>query len=152
MAEKEEDKGFSVKDRRFFSETGESRPAEEKTAAGVGEEKEETPGREEPKKEKAGKPDGEKPKEAQKEYAYPEVNFSYFVLSLHTSALFHFGDFQDPASGETEKNIGAAKQTIDILAMLKEKTAGNLSENERHLLDSVLFELRMRFVKESGRS
>ncbi|HOP35568.1 MAG TPA: DUF1844 domain-containing protein, partial [Syntrophales bacterium] len=152
MAEKEEDKGFSVKDRRFFSETGESRPAEEKTAAGGGEEKEETPGREEPKKEKAGKPDGEKPKEAQKEYAYPEVNFSYFVLSLHTSALFHFGDFQDPASGETEKNIGAAKQTIDILAMLKEKTAGNLSENERHLLDSVLFELRMRFVKESGRS
>jgi len=152
MAEKEEDKGFSVKDRRFFSETGESRPVEEEKEAGGRAAKEETPGREEPKKERAGKPAGEKLKEAQEEYTYPEVNFSYFVLSLHTSALFHFGDFQDPDSGETEKNIEAAKQTIDILAMLKEKTAGNLSENERHLLDSVLFELRMRFVKESGRS
>ncbi len=152
MAEKEDDKGFSVKDRRFFSDTGEPRPAGEEKEAGGGAAKEEKPGREKPVKDTAGKPDGEKPEAEKKEYAYPEVNFSYFVLSLHTSALFHFGDFQDPASGETEKNVGAAKQTIDILAMLKEKTAGNLSENERHLLDSVLFELRMRFVKESGRS
>jgi hypothetical protein len=79
----------------------------------------------------------------------PEINFPTFLLSLHTSVLFHFGDFQDPATGKTARNLPAAKQTIDILAMLKEKTEGNLDKDEQNLLDGILYELRMRYMKES---
>lgn len=147
MSEKEDDKGFSVKDRRSFSESGEPRAGEgekiskekEEKAREEGQEKNDQPGERK-----------EKPEEGKRGFAYPEINFSHFVLSLHTTALFHFGDFQDPSSGETAKNLQAAKETIDILSMLKEKTGGNLTQNEQHLLDSVLFELRMRYVKESG--
>ncbi|MBT8489579.1 MAG: DUF1844 domain-containing protein [Deltaproteobacteria bacterium] len=79
----------------------------------------------------------------------PEINFATFLLSLHTSVLYHFGDFQDPATGETARNLPAAKQTIDILAMLKGKTTGNLDEDEQSLVDGILYELRMRYMKES---
>jgi len=145
MTEKEEDKGFSVKDRRIFSESGEPRAEEgEKEIR-----KEKSKAEEQAKQDQPGQQAG-KQAEDKRDFAYPEVNFSHFVLSLHTSALYHFGDFQDPSSGETEKNLQAAKQTIDILSMLKEKTAGNLTENEQRLLEGALFELRMRFVKESG--
>lgn len=148
MAEKEEDKGFSVKDRRMFSPDGEAR--EEASPKEAGEERrKETPGRRE-EQEKGGKKDGGERKEKRAETPWPEMNFSGFILSLHTSALFHFGDFQDPASGEKKIDLDAAKQTIDILSMLKEKTRGNLTENEQRLVDGALFELRMRYVKEKG--
>jgi hypothetical protein len=77
-----------------------------------------------------------------------EVNFASFVLSLSTSAMYHFGDFPDPVSKKAERNLAAAKQTIDILTMLKDKTEGNLDEGEKSLIDGMLFELRMRYVKE----
>ena len=64
--------------------------------------------------------------------------------------MFHFGDFPDPVSKKAERNLAAAKQTIDILGMLQTKTTGNLDENEKSLLDGLLFELRMRYVKEKG--
>ena len=57
-------------------------------------------------------------------------------------------DFPDPATKKSQRNLAAAKQTIDILSILKTKTEGNLDENEKQLLDGVLYELRMRFVKE----
>ena len=142
MAEKEEDKGFSVKDRRMFSQEGEVR--EDRVPEAAGEERTEGPS---PRREAPG--EGGKEEEKQ-ETSWPEMNFSGFVLSLHTSALFHFGDFQDPGSGERKVDLDAAKQTIDILSMLKEKTAGNLTENEQRLVDGALFELRMRYVKEKG--
>jgi hypothetical protein len=69
---------------------------------------------------------------------------------LSTSALFHFGDFPDPEGGKTEKNLPAAKQTIDILDMLNEKTKGNLNENENNLIQGALYELKMRYVKEKA--
>lgn len=72
------------------------------------------------------------------------------MLSLSTSALYQFGDFPDPVSKKTEKNLTGVKQTIDILGMLKEKTEGNLNDTEKELIDGVLFELRMRYVKEKG--
>jgi Domain of unknown function (DUF1844). len=62
--------------------------------------------------------------------------------------MYHFGDFPDPVSKETRRDLAAAKQTIDILNMLKEKTEGNLDDREKELLDGILFELRMRYVKE----
>jgi hypothetical protein len=73
--------------------------------------------------------------------------FSGFVLSLVTTAAVHFGDYPDPVSGESKApNLEGAKQMIDILTMLEQKTRGNLTAQERSLLEQVLYELRMRFV------
>ena len=76
------------------------------------------------------------------------ISFTQFVLSLGTTAAVHFGDLPDPASGSTgESNLLAAAQVIDLLAMLQEKTSGNLDPAEAKLLDDLLFDLRMRFVQ-----
>jgi hypothetical protein len=80
--------------------------------------------------------------------AMPKVDFSTFVLSLGTTALYQMGLVSDPASGETvEADPLVAQQTVDTLEMLREKTRGNLDEEERKLIDSLLYELRMRFVE-----
>ena len=133
----EEKKGFVIKDKRIFDESGtartEERPAvetEEKTV----EDKQEN---------------GRQGEKGEDEYQ-PEVNFYNFLISLSTSAFFHLGDFPDPATNKAEKNIPAAKQVIDTLSMLKVKTEGNLDQNEKNLLEGILYELRMRYVKEKG--
>ena len=136
MAEDKKGSGFVVKDKRLFTESGEAKPTEEQA----------TPAAEEPKP---------VPPEAaqsgkEKEPDYPPINFTNFVLSLSTSALFHFGDFPDPESGKTQKNLPAAKQTIDILDMLNEKAKGNLNENETNLIQGILYELKLRYVKEKA--
>ena len=78
----------------------------------------------------------------------PEIDFSTFVLSLSTSALYQMGLVPDP-DGETigEPNKIVAQHTIDTLGMLQRKTRGNLDEEEQKLLESLLYELRMHFVK-----
>jgi hypothetical protein len=75
------------------------------------------------------------------------ISFMAFVLSLAHTAAVHFGDVPDPVSGAREANVPAAQQMIDILALIEEKTRGNLTAEERQLLDQVLFELPMRFVE-----
>jgi hypothetical protein len=136
MAEDKKGPGFVVKDKRLFTEAGEAKSTEEQA----------TPAAEEPKP--------VPPEAAQsgkgKEPDYPPINFTNFVLSLSTSALFHFGDFPDPESGKTQKNLPAAKQTIDILDMLNEKAKGNLNENETNLIQGILYELKLRYVKEKA--
>ena len=75
------------------------------------------------------------------------ISFAAFVLSMAHTAAVHFGDMPDPISGKGgEANLPAAGQMIDILALIEEKTRGNLTAEERQLLDQVLFELRMRYV------
>ena len=76
------------------------------------------------------------------------LSFVAFVLSLaHTTAV-HLGDAPDPASGEpSPPNLAAASQMIDILSLLEQKTRGNLTAEERQLLEQVLYELRLRFVE-----
>lgn len=82
------------------------------------------------------------------ERAPSQVTFLGFVLSLAHTAAVHFGDAPDPASGKMhEPNLDVAQQMIDILALLEEKTRGNLTLEERQLLDQILFELRMRYVE-----
>jgi len=82
----------------------------------------------------------------------PGISFPAFVLSLAHTAAVHFGDVPDPVTGKPgEVNLPAAQQMIDILALLEEKTRGNLTAEERQLLEQILFELRMRYV-EGGRS
>jgi hypothetical protein len=78
----------------------------------------------------------------------PKIDFSTFVISLGTSAMYHMGVVGDPARGEPpQKNLALARQTIDTLEMLAEKTRGNLGEQESKLMESLLYELRMRFVE-----
>jgi hypothetical protein len=75
------------------------------------------------------------------------VSFTGFVISLTTNAAVHFGDYPDPMSGELKApNLQGASQIIEILAMLELKTRGNLTAQERSLLEQVLYDLRMRFV------
>jgi hypothetical protein len=124
--------GFTVKDRRAFDSDGKVREPSEKA--------EETPEKTQ-----------EKPKEETTEKAppLPEVNFSSFLLSLSSSVLLHLGEIPDPQSGGKKKDLLLAKQSIDILTLLKEKTEGNLTEEEKNLLENLLYDLRMRFVKAS---
>lgn len=78
----------------------------------------------------------------------PKVDFGTFLLSLGTSALFHLGLIADSESGEkTEPNLPLARQTIDAIEMLQDKTRGNLEEEEEKLLQNLLTELRIRFVE-----
>lgn len=130
MEEKKKDSGFVVKDKRHFGESAEDKPQEEMKTAATEEKNEKT--------EQA----------MDNEANYPPVNFTNFVLSLSTSALFHFGDFAEVEGAAPQKNLQAAKQTIDILDMLHEKTKGNLDKNESSLIQGVLYELKMRYVKE----
>ena len=83
----------------------------------------------------------------------PPVDFATFVLSLGSSALLHLGELDEPTSGAKPKvDLGLAKHTIDVLAMLQEKPKGNLSSAEGSLLENLLFDLRLRFVETSGGS
>src|SRR3954462_5460471 len=79
------------------------------------------------------------------------LSFTAFVLSLASTAAIHLGDLPDPATGAPGKiNLEGAAQMIEILALLDQKTRGNLTAEERQILEQVLYELRMRFVEASG--
>jgi len=133
----ENEKGFTVKDRRAFS-PGEATAAEEKPAA------EEAP---------TGKPAAAEARpepQAERTAPLPQINFPTFVASLNASALVHLGVIEDPVSGKAEKNLPMAKQTIDIISMLQQKTAGNLTPDEDGMLKSILYDLRILYVKEKG--
>jgi hypothetical protein len=78
------------------------------------------------------------------------LSFTAFVLSLASTAAIHFGDLPDPVSGErTALNLDGAAQMIEILSLLDQKTRGNLTAEERQMLEQLLYELRMRFVEAS---
>jgi len=83
----------------------------------------------------------------------PALSFTAFVVSLATTAAIHLGDVADPATGERpEVNLEGAGQMIEILSLLDEKTRGNLTAEERQILEQVLYELRLRFVEVSGQA
>jgi hypothetical protein len=75
------------------------------------------------------------------------VTFSTFLLGLSTQALLHLGEVPNPASGQVETDLIAAKQVIDILGMIEAKTRGNLDQAEQGLAESVLYDLRIRYVE-----
>ena len=79
--------------------------------------------------------------------AFPPVDFHTFVLSLGSSALLHLGEIENPNDGVSQKDLPLAKHTIDILVMLEEKTKGNLSTAEERLMESLLYDLRLRYVE-----
>ena len=88
--------------------------------------------------------------EASGDFCLPELNFSTFVISLNASALVHLGVIDDPATGQKSKNLTMAKQTIDTLSMLEKKTQGNLSQDEQDMLQNILYDLRIIYVREKG--
>ncbi len=77
----------------------------------------------------------------------PVLDFATFVLSLSHSALMHLGEAPHPESEKVERNLPLAKQTIDLIGMIEEKTKGNLSGEEERLLGQILSDLRMRYVE-----
>jgi hypothetical protein len=82
------------------------------------------------------------------EYPPHEMNFTTFVMGLSTQALMHLGEIADPEAPHAP-DLGAAKQMIDLLGILREKTTGNLEPAEEQLLSSMLYDLRMRYVEVS---
>lgn len=136
--EKKEGKGFTVQDRRRFSETGDSRDdAPASTDAG---DKIETKATEDSTSQSPGKAE-------EQQTALPEINFSTFVISLSTQALMHLGEIANPLTGKVEPDRTVAKQMIDIIGMLREKTRGNLNSGEDRLIEDILFDLRMKYVE-----
>lgn len=117
----EERKGFKVIDKRFFATKDVSEGQKEKDLQ-------------------------EEPKESRRQEV-PPLTFSGFIYSLSTTCLVHLGEIPDPSSRKVEKNLTLAKQTIDLLELLAEKTKGNLTPEEEALLKSVLTELRFLYVK-----
>ena len=124
----QEEKGFVIKDRRSFDDKGD--PKQEVESEKVKEKVEEG---------QAQKNAGPPP--------LPEVNFTSLVFSLSSSALMHIGEIADPQTGEKKKDLPLAKHAIDTLSMLKEKTEGNLSDEEQKFMESVLMDLKWRYVK-----
>ena len=131
----EQEKGFVVKDRRMFSQEGQPTPPEEPGPAETQDRKPEDPSAA-----------GAEPPPTR----LPEINFPTFIASLNASALVHLGIIEDPVSGKAEKNLAMAKQTIDILSMLQQKTVANLTPDEEAMLKSILYDLRILYVKERG--
>jgi hypothetical protein len=81
----------------------------------------------------------------------PQITFSLFVLSLSATAEIHLGQLPPPGSDSpAPPNLTEAAHLIEVIGMLKEKTAGNLEESEEQLIDAVLYDLRMRYVEAAG--
>ena len=75
-----------------------------------------------------------------------QIEFSTFIMSLTSSAFYHLGDMPDPSTGKKEVNLPAVQQTIDMLVMLREKTKGNLKEDEEKLIEQLIYELQVKYV------
>jgi hypothetical protein len=125
----EEEKGFVIKDRRAFDDKGDVKDQERK---------------EEPRKEETRK---KAPADKEEGMPLPEVNFNSLIFSLSSSALINLGEIADPGTGQKQKDLPLAKHTIDTIAMLKDKTKGNLDSEEQRFLDTILADLRWRYVK-----
>jgi len=82
--------------------------------------------------------------------ALPAIDFSTFIMSLNASALVHMGVIDDPETGKKVKNLPLGKQTVDMLRMLQEKTRGNLTDEEDKLLQGILYDLKIAYVRQKG--
>jgi len=100
-----------------------------------------------PKQEPKPKEEAKKEKGGEKAPPMPPIDFTSFVLSFASSAQVHMGLLPNPVGKKTEKNLDLAKQTIDVLGLLEEKTKGNLKENEDRILKDILHNLRLQFVE-----
>jgi hypothetical protein len=126
----EQEKSFTVRDKRFSAQK------EAEADSKVQEEK------------KGGQ--SQEADSSEQQTVLPEINFVNFLFSISTSALIQLGEIEDPITKQAVKNLPLAKQTIDLIGMLKEKTEGNLTPDEAKLIENILFDLRMRYIKATG--
>ena len=140
--ETEAPKGFKVSDKRRFTEEGEAREDSTEQAESTSQ------AYADPTKETFPDPSENANREVKENHEeLPSINFSTFIMSLSTQALMHLGEIDNPVTGKAEKDVAVAKQTIDIIAMLSEKSTGNLDETEGQLVREVLYNLRMSYVE-----
>ena len=132
--EDEQPKGFQVKDRRRFTESGEAREEVEERV-------EESP------KVDLPPPPPQEPLEPLGEPS--EITLGTFLMSLSTQALMYLGEIPNPVTAKAEIDLAAVRELIDIISMLQEKTRGNLDPAEARLFEKVLYDLRMRFVEKA---
>ncbi|MBI2963991.1 MAG: DUF1844 domain-containing protein [Deltaproteobacteria bacterium] len=142
-------KGFQVRDRRRFTETGEARedaaeqPVETTDAGASSVGAAAAPAAE-------GSRPPRRPPEAETHPDRPlEITLSTFLMSLSTQALMCLGEIPNPVTGGNETDLDAVRELIDIISMLQEKTRGNLDAAEARLFENVLFDLRLRFVEKA---
>ncbi len=134
-----------MKDRRRFSETGDERSDQSESSQPEAD----APHQHDPQDPiERGEHVGEPERDTQA-HEPGDITFSSFAFGLASQALMLLGLAPDPASGAVEKDVAQAKGLIDILAMLQEKTRGNLDEDEARMMEEMLYELRMQFVRET---
>tara|TARA_Y100000294_G_scaffold96193_1_gene89450 strand:+ start:297 stop:698 length:402 start_codon:yes stop_codon:yes gene_type:complete len=127
--DKAEGEGFVIKDKRSSQiSEDEASSVEDKDTEGSQEQKE--------------------PSDGEQAEAF-QIDFSTFVMSLTSSAFYHLGDMPDPTTGKKEINLPAVQQTIDMLIMLREKTKDNLTDDEKKLLEQLIYELQVKYVAKS---
>jgi hypothetical protein len=149
--ERDSDKPFKVQDRRRFSASGDARPdvadaAEAPAAAAGGTTADASAGD----AATHAHDHAHQPHEQGHAHEPVELNFATFLISLSTQALALLGEIPDPVSGQTRVDLAGARQFIDIIAILGEKTRGNLDPHENALLQNALYDLRMKFVERSS--
>lgn len=141
--EEKDPKGFTVKDRRKVSMEDFDR--EQPQAAATEEHKDQESGQQEEAQKEFEQASGKC--DQRKSAPLPEVSFATFILSLSSSALLHLGEIPDPVSQKSETDLPMAKQIIDTIGMLQEKTKNNLDTEEERLVNTLLYDLRMRYVQ-----
>ncbi len=141
--DEKEDKGFVIKDRRKISLD------DVETEAGSVEDRQQPPSEEQAKAE-ARFNEASRKAEAEGKRELPAVSFATFVFSLSSSALVYLGEMPELESQVNRVDLPLAKQIIDTLGMLQEKTRGNLDADEDRLLKNLLYDLRLRYVQKSG--
>ena len=133
-------KDFVIKDKRIFTEKDQDQEETKEEAA-------------KPSKDEVTASESEEaaaPEEDTTDFQLPKINFATFIFSLNSSVLLQLGLIDDPTTGKKTRNLPLAKQTIDILSMMEEKTRGNLTKDEETMLKNILYDLRMLYVKEKG--
>jgi hypothetical protein len=138
MTKEQEEQSFKVTDKRGFREGGETRPPEapadaQETPAGAS-------------SSTAGNASAE-----QKASSRPPIDFPSYLLSWYHQGMAFLGEVENPYTNKKEEDVEAAQYAIDFLAMLEQKTKGNLTKEEQQLLEQVLYDLRMRFMAKTNR-
>lgn len=142
-----EDKGYTVEDRRYLNLSEEEKAKVRKSAAAKSAAK--GAAAEEAFQEASQKAASAADKTEERQ-TLPEITFPSFIFSLSSTAFVSLGAVPNPETGQMEKNLPLAKQTIDLLGLLREKTRNNLTPEEDNLFDHLLYDLRMAYVREVG--
>jgi len=140
MTKEQEEQSFRVTDKRGFREDGEPTAPEPQ----ANEKEKEAPVVEQSSTKEEQPPEKETPPRS-------PIDFPSYILSYYTQGCVLLGEVPNPYTNKKEEDLEAAKHTVDILSMLEQKTKGNLSKEEQQLLESVLYELRMKFMAKTNR-